>query len=47
MTAKDHKTLADGTPCIVCKKCGRYGSTANWNKVNAINTEPPPPIAVY
>ena len=27
-------TLADGTPCIVCPNCGRYGSAAKWNLVN-------------
>ena len=29
-----HKGVPEGTPCIVCPKCGRFGSTANWDAVN-------------
>ena len=43
---KDDRDLADGTPCIRCPECGRYGSTANWNRVNGSIIEDPDPVAV-
>jgi len=41
VVARDDKDLPDDTPCIVCPYCGRYGSVANWNKVNGYMPEDP------